>query len=117
MRLGEFDISNEVDQPDCVTSIGGGSDCTEGAVVIPIEKVIPHPDHDIDDTKTRRHDIALIRMSASAPYSGKLILTAAHRVLRFSRLIHIGNETFFNRLTSTALTRHRTCKELETLFV
>ncbi|XP_026316177.1 phenoloxidase-activating enzyme-like [Hyposmocoma kahamanoa] len=73
VRLGEFDLSNEVDQPDCVTINGGGSDCTEGAVVIPIEKVISHPDYNNNDRKTRKHDIALIRMSKSAPTDSDFI--------------------------------------------
>ncbi|XP_026316065.1 phenoloxidase-activating enzyme-like [Hyposmocoma kahamanoa] len=69
VRVGEFDVSNEVHQPDCVTSTEGGSDCTEGPVMIPIEKVISYPDYNHHDRKTKKHDIALIRMSKSAPDS------------------------------------------------
>ncbi|XP_026316142.1 phenoloxidase-activating enzyme-like [Hyposmocoma kahamanoa] len=70
VRLGEYDKSNEVDQPDCVTSTDeGASDCNDGAIVIPIEKIIAHPEYNPEDTKTRKHDIALIRMSKSAPYT------------------------------------------------
>lgn len=68
VRLGEYDVSNEVGKPDCVTH-NGGNDCTEGAVVIPIEMVITHPDY--SDTTIKRSDVALIKMSKSAPYSGK----------------------------------------------
>lgn len=73
VRLGEYDTSNELGQKDCKRCSGGGFDCTTGAISIPIEKIIPHPNYDPYDTKTRRHDIALIRLSKSAPFSGKLI--------------------------------------------
>lgn len=71
MRLSEYDTSNNIDQKDCVAQVGGGDDCTAGAVVIPIEEIIPHPDYDPYDKKTRRHDIALLRLTESAPYTGK----------------------------------------------
>lgn len=78
MRLGEFDTSNDIKQQDCITSIGGGYDCNDGAVVIPIEKVTAHPNYNPYETKTRRHDIALLRMTAPAPYTGKLITITVH---------------------------------------
>ncbi|XP_026316167.1 phenoloxidase-activating enzyme-like [Hyposmocoma kahamanoa] len=67
IRLGEYDTSNEIDQMDCVGFVGG-SDCSDAGVVIPIEKIIPHPDYNPYD-ENRKHDIALLRMSKSAPYS------------------------------------------------
>lgn len=73
MRLGEYDTSNDIDTQDCVAVIAGGEDCTTGAVVIPIERTIPHPDYDPYDKRTRRHDIALVRTTESAPYTGKSI--------------------------------------------
>lgn len=76
VRLGEFDISNEIDQQDCVTPITGGIDCTEGAVFIPIEKIIPHRDYDFRRRRIQNnihHEIALLRMSKSTPYSCWLI--------------------------------------------
>ncbi|XP_026316064.1 phenoloxidase-activating enzyme-like [Hyposmocoma kahamanoa] len=69
VRLGEYDTSNDVSQADCIPASSGGDDCTKGPVIIPIEKVIPHPDYKPQDTTTRRHDIALIRMRESAPYT------------------------------------------------
>ncbi|XP_047994323.1 phenoloxidase-activating enzyme-like [Leguminivora glycinivorella] len=69
VRLGEYDISHE--GADCVPVEGGDSkdeDCTEEPVVIPIERVIPHPDFD-PTKRLRRHDIALLRLSRLAPYT------------------------------------------------
>lgn len=71
VRLGEYDTSNEIGERDCV-DMYGGYDCTEGGVVIPIEKIIPHPDYD-HYHNTGRHDIALLRTSNTAPYTGKSI--------------------------------------------
>lgn len=71
MRLGEYNISNEIDQMDCVLEFGG-YDCTEPVIVIPIEKIIPHSNYKPGD-RTRKHDIALLKTSKSAPYSGKSI--------------------------------------------
>ncbi|CAG5030908.1 unnamed protein product [Parnassius apollo] len=62
VRLGEYDITNS--GPDCVEVEGGGSDCTDGALVFPIEHIIAHPNYGL-----RRHDIALIRISKTAPYT------------------------------------------------
>lgn len=75
MRLSEYDTSNRIDQRDCVTVLAGGRDCTDGAVVIPIEQTIPHPQYDPYDKKTRKNDIALVRLKDPAPYTGKWITT------------------------------------------
>lgn len=67
VRLGEYDTSS--DGPDCVEVEGGGQDCTEGHIVLPIEKVIPHKDYK-PESSLRRHDIALLRLKDEAPYNG-----------------------------------------------
>lgn len=66
VRLGEYDTSS--DGPDCVEVEGGGQDCTEGHIVLPIEKVIPHKDYQ-PESSLRRHDIALLRLKDEAPYN------------------------------------------------
>ncbi|XP_026316216.1 phenoloxidase-activating enzyme-like isoform X2 [Hyposmocoma kahamanoa] len=66
VRLGEYDTSNNISEEDCATVSGGGVDCTEGAISIPIEKIIPHPNY---KSKTKKNDIALLRMAKPAPYS------------------------------------------------
>ncbi|XP_050676263.1 phenoloxidase-activating enzyme-like isoform X2 [Leptidea sinapis] len=66
VRLGEYDVSH--DGPDCVDADGGGTDCTDGAMVIAIEKVIPHQLYD-PNAKLRRNDIALLRLAEMAPYT------------------------------------------------
>ncbi|XP_023950486.2 phenoloxidase-activating enzyme [Bicyclus anynana] len=65
VRLGDYNINN--DGPDCVDVEGGGQDCTEGAIVVPIEKIIPHRGYD-PNSPLRRHDIALLRLQTMAPY-------------------------------------------------
>ncbi|CAB3245128.1 unnamed protein product [Arctia plantaginis] len=64
--LGEYDTSHE--GPDCVPALGGGEDCTDGAIRIPIEKIIIHPQYE-DNSKLRRNDIALIKMTELAPFT------------------------------------------------
>lgn len=49
---------------------GGGTDCNEGAIVVPIEKIIPHYGYD-PNSALRRHDIALLRLQTIAPYGGR----------------------------------------------
>ncbi|XP_049881037.1 phenoloxidase-activating enzyme-like isoform X2 [Pectinophora gossypiella] len=68
VRLGEYDTSNDVSEPDCVKVPGGGMDCTEGVKVIAIEKVIPHPQYNPSNS-LRRNDIALLRLRETAPYT------------------------------------------------
>lgn len=68
VRLGEYDISNS--GPDCVEVEGGGMDCTSGAMIVPIEEIIPHPNYD-PNNRLRRNDIALIRLNQMVPYTGK----------------------------------------------
>lgn len=72
VRLGEYDNANKLGEKDCLTTKGGENDCNKGAIAIPIEKLIPHPDYDSSD-RNSRHDIALLRMTRSAPFSRKLI--------------------------------------------
>lgn len=67
VRLGEYDTAHE--GPDCRPVEGGGEDCTEDIVIIPIAKTIPHAEY---SPLTRRHDIGLIRMQQAAPYTGWL---------------------------------------------
>ncbi|XP_068624231.1 phenoloxidase-activating enzyme-like [Battus philenor] len=64
VRLGEHNITNP--GPDCMLVEGGGFDCTTGAISIPIESIIVHPQFDPD---TLENDIALIRLSKMATYS------------------------------------------------
>ncbi|XP_068624275.1 phenoloxidase-activating enzyme-like isoform X2 [Battus philenor] len=66
VRLGEYDVSNP--GPDCVETAGGGEDCTDGPLVVPIDGIIPHEQYDNRD-QNRYHDIALIRLSHMVPYS------------------------------------------------
>lgn len=66
IRLGEYDTGRE--GPDCVPVEAGGEDCTEGALSIPIEKIIAHPQYEPKSTQ-KRNDIALIRMRRPAPFT------------------------------------------------
>ncbi|CAK1589515.1 unnamed protein product [Parnassius mnemosyne] len=66
VRLGEYDITNP--GPDCVEVEGGGNDCTAGVLILPIEHLIPHPNYS-PGSRLRRNDIALIRISQTAPYT------------------------------------------------
>jgi hypothetical protein len=47
-----------------------GSDCVENVLMHP-DKIIVHPEYHKD--KTNRNDIALLRLSQSAPNNGKLV--------------------------------------------
>ncbi|XP_075986219.1 phenoloxidase-activating enzyme-like isoform X2 [Anticarsia gemmatalis] len=66
VRLGEYDTTHE--GPDCAPVDGGGEDCTDGAIKVPIEKTIPHELYGTGQFM-RRNDIALIRMAQSAPFT------------------------------------------------
>ncbi|CAH2057798.1 unnamed protein product, partial [Iphiclides podalirius] len=66
VRLGEYDISNP--GPDCVETPGGGEDCTAGPTSVAIEEIIPHDSYDAND-RNRKHDIALVRLNETAPYT------------------------------------------------
>ncbi|XP_072946553.1 phenoloxidase-activating enzyme-like isoform X3 [Epargyreus clarus] len=66
VRLGEYDTSKS--GPDCVEVEGGGTDCTDGEVIVPIETTIPHPEYK-PLTLLRRHDIALIRLDRVVEYT------------------------------------------------
>lgn len=65
VRLGEFDTSH--DGMDCVEAAGGGEDCTDGAISFDIERTIPHPKY--NQAQSKRHDIGLIRLKGTAPYT------------------------------------------------
>ncbi|XP_052749516.1 phenoloxidase-activating enzyme-like [Galleria mellonella] len=64
IRLGEYDTVN--DGRDCINIEGGGVDCTDPPVVIPIELTILHPQIELN---SRKNDIALIRMRQNAPFT------------------------------------------------
>ncbi|XP_013168734.1 PREDICTED: serine protease easter-like [Papilio xuthus] len=66
VRLGEYNLLNT--GPDCVITPGGGEDCTDGALVIPIEKIIVHEQYNPNDVN-KHNDIALIKLSTMAPYT------------------------------------------------
>ncbi|XP_013147137.1 PREDICTED: serine protease easter-like [Papilio polytes] len=66
VRLGEYNISNI--GPDCVKAPGGGIDCTENPVVIPIEQTFIHEEYNENDIQGH-NDIALIRLMTMAPYT------------------------------------------------
>lgn len=64
IRLGEYDTVN--DGRDSINIEGGGVDCTDPPVVIPIELTILHPQIELN---SRKNDIALIRMRQNAPFT------------------------------------------------
>ncbi|OWR45231.1 prophenol oxidase activating enzyme 3 [Danaus plexippus plexippus] len=66
VRLGEYNTTN--DGPDCVEIPMEMKDCTDGVVVIPIEKIIPHEGYN-PESVLKRDDIALIRMASYAPFT------------------------------------------------
>ncbi|GBP52153.1 Phenoloxidase-activating enzyme [Eumeta japonica] len=68
VRLGEYDTDNSLATKDCVPVEGGGVDCADPPLVIPIELTIPHPDYSPSD-EARKNDIALIRLQRLAPYT------------------------------------------------
>lgn len=76
MKLGEYDTTNE--GSDCVEVDGGGLDCTDGAISINIDKVIPHPHFDL---KSQKNDIGLIRLSLMAPFTGNVVFIKEFRKL------------------------------------
>ncbi|XP_030373705.1 serine protease 7 [Scaptodrosophila lebanonensis] len=60
VRLGEYDISKDV---DCVRG-----DCNKPIIELGIERAIPHPEFDAASA-SRHHDIALIRLDADVELS------------------------------------------------
>ncbi|XP_073961108.1 phenoloxidase-activating enzyme-like isoform X2 [Choristoneura fumiferana] len=69
VRLGEYDTANS--GPDCVEVEGGEPgtlDCTVDPVIIPIERVIPHPDYNPRNS-LKWNDIAMLRLKHIAPYT------------------------------------------------
>ncbi|KAI8423575.1 hypothetical protein MSG28_012666, partial [Choristoneura fumiferana] len=66
IRLGDYDVTN--DGPDCVDD-GDGKSCNTGALTIPIEKIIKHPKYQESNRRSREHDIALIKLKETAPYT------------------------------------------------
>lgn len=70
VRLGEYDTKN--DGRDCTPVEAGGEDCTDGIMIIPIERTIPHPDYSTN-RKQSPNDIALIRLTQNAPFTGKIV--------------------------------------------
>lgn len=57
-RLGEYDLSKV---EDCVDGV-----CADKIVRIDVEKIIVHPGYD-----GKSHDIAVLKLSEDAPYTGK----------------------------------------------
>ncbi|XP_050356534.1 phenoloxidase-activating enzyme-like isoform X1 [Nymphalis io] len=66
VRLGEYDTSS--DGRDCVSAEGGGLDCTDPPVILPIEEIIPHMDYS-PESVLKRNDIGLLRLKEEAPYT------------------------------------------------
>ncbi|CAH0403406.1 unnamed protein product [Chilo suppressalis] len=66
VRLGEYDTTNSGE--DCVAVEGGAgaTDCADPALIVPIERTIPHLQY---SPQTRRNDIGLIRLSQMAPFT------------------------------------------------
>lgn len=64
VRLGEWDLATEM---DCVGD-GAMMDCADLPLNVPIEEVIPHKDFS-PTSKTRLHDIALIRLADKVKFS------------------------------------------------
>ncbi|GBP52166.1 Phenoloxidase-activating enzyme [Eumeta japonica] len=68
VRLGEYNTGNEISERDCVRTAGGGWDCTDPPLVIPIEQFIVHEGYRPWDPN-KRNDIALLRLKYTAPYT------------------------------------------------
>ncbi|CAH0715052.1 unnamed protein product, partial [Brenthis ino] len=64
VRLGEFNKTNS--GPDCLV-VAGKKICNEGAITIPIDHVISHPE--FDKHKYHGHDIAVIKLAQQVPYN------------------------------------------------
>lgn len=60
MRLGEYDISSEI---DCIDD-----DCNDKVIRADIEETVPHYGYDTSSID-RHHDIALIRLSDNIKYT------------------------------------------------
>lgn len=83
VRLGEWNTDSE---EDCVTN-KGYEDCNDAPVDMQVEEVIPHSDYD-DKNINRYNDIALIRLSEDARFTGKFsILITKNIVAPLSVLI------------------------------
>ncbi|XP_060807818.1 phenoloxidase-activating enzyme [Amyelois transitella] len=63
VRLGEYDTTN--DGQDCV-DVGGGQDCNDPVLIVPIERYFSHPEY---DPLSKKNDIALIRLRQNAPFT------------------------------------------------
>jgi secreted trypsin-like serine protease len=67
VRLGEWDLNTDMDCDSNGDDMD--MDCVDTPVQdIPIEAIIPNPNHDIDDTKVK-NDIALIRLVHECDYN------------------------------------------------
>lgn len=64
VRLGEYNILNA--GIDCTTVEGDGKTCTDGHISIEIESIYPYYEYKLSG---KYHDIALIRLKHSAPYT------------------------------------------------
>ncbi|XP_060807775.1 phenoloxidase-activating enzyme [Amyelois transitella] len=63
VRLGEYDTTN--DGQDCV-DVGGGQDCNDPVLIVPIERYFSHPEYNL---WSKKNDIALIRLRQNAPFT------------------------------------------------
>lgn len=79
VRLGEYDLRTE---RDCYKN-----ECTDPAVDIPIEQLIPHEEY-APTSKAQENDIALIRLSQSVKYTSKLYeATTVNRTVNISFIV------------------------------
>lgn len=60
MRLGEYDITKEI---DCL-----GNNCADPVLYMGVEEVIPHEWYD-ERSKNRENDIGLVRMDGDVTYT------------------------------------------------
>lgn len=88
--VGEYDITHH--GKDCATDIDGVSDCTDGAISIPVEDIQIHPSYSGEDSS--QGDIALIRLAKAVPYTGKLVLGKSFQIYYLIYVYEkLGNET------------------------
>lgn len=66
VRFGEWDTTTD---KDCVT-VKGFELCNDEPVDIGVDKTIPHPDYN-DNSISRYHDIALVRLKRRITYTRK----------------------------------------------
>ncbi|XP_039764223.1 phenoloxidase-activating enzyme-like isoform X2 [Pararge aegeria] len=65
--LGEYNTTNE--GSDCMPVEGGGEDCTPGAVRVPVESAVAHPQYNTQKIVQFVNDIALLRLSVMVTFN------------------------------------------------